>query len=325
MPAQYAHLDGRRFVNEDFVNGVRDAYPATTKKIPLGYSTYTGWTGKDEVLFTQQDPSPDVRFDGPVYQVTFDPSHPECFEEKILQLVDHSEPPREAGKTARRRLTPGLDVERVWGQTLEGRMARVAAEREARRGGGLYGYPRQIQSACETATKRLRRRAGRVVMEAAKRDRHVLAFLETHARQGGSVTARVLLGAYRAAMPQVPPREPAPPVPSDPDVLVREAARARMGMYGYPAKTAKLGLKSCAVVREEAGLIAADLHIRKAALRAKITGFLGEHSKTADSAEAGLILRSFPAEGFKFRRRRATVEGPPATVDEWLSWDPTSG
>lgn len=324
MPAQYAHLDGRRYVNEDFVNDVREIYPATTKKIPLGYSTYTGWTGKDEVLFTQQEPSPDVSFDGPVFQVTFDPSHPECFEEKILPQVKHATPPPAKSASGRRRLTAGIDVDRVWGQTLEGRMERAAAEREARRGGGLYGYPKAIQSSCEGATRRLIRKAGSIIVKAAKRDRHVLAFLETHAGRGGSVAARVLIAAYRDSMPQLPPRGPAPGSYGEEVDLVREAARSRLGMYGYPAKTAKLGLGSCTLVREAAGLIAAELHRRRADHYVKITGFLGEHGKTGGCGASSLILRSYPEQGFKFRRRRAAVEGAPTTVDEWLTWDPPS-
>ena len=324
MPAQYAHLDGRRFVNEDFVNDVRDVYPATTKKIPLGYSTYTGWTGKDEVLFTQQDPSPNVAFEGPVFQVTFDPSHPECFEEKILPQIDHATPSaaKQASDVGRRRLTGSLEVDRVWGATLEGKMARVAAEREARRGLGLYGYPRAIQSSCEGATRRLVKKAAGIIVKAAKRDRHILTFLETHAGRGESMAARVLIAAYRDSMPQLPPREP-PPVGGTRDLL-REAAAARLGMYGYPAKTAKLGLASCTLVREAAGVIAADLHRRRSDLYVKITGFLGEHSKTGGCGASSLILRSYPDGGFKFRRRRAAVEGPPTTVDEWLTWDPST-
>ena len=323
MPAQYAHLDGRRFVNEDFVNDVREVYPATTKKIPLGYSTYTGWTGKDEVLFTSQEPEPSVAFDGPVFQVTFDLSHPECFEEKILPLVEHATPKAlkegSSQTVARRRLTGTLEMDRVWGSTLERSLEKVAAERKARRGGGLYGYPKAIQNSCEGATRRLVRKAGAVIAKAAKKDRYVLAFLETHARRGNSMTARVLIAAYRDSMPQLPPQGTV-----GHGDLVRMAGRTRLGMYGYPAKTAKLGLTSCTLVREGAGVIAADLHRRRASLYAKITGFLGEHGKTAGSVACNLILRSYPEEGFKFRRRRAAVEGAPTTVDEWLTWDPSS-
>lgn len=126
MPAQYAHLDGRRYVNEDFLAKVREKYPATTKKIPLGYSTYTGWTGKDQVLFTQHEPLDEKVLDGPVYEVTFDPSHPECFEEDILGQIKHTTVQKRAS-VPRRRLEPTL--EERWGSTLGEAMGRRAAEK----------------------------------------------------------------------------------------------------------------------------------------------------------------------------------------------------
>lgn len=124
MPAQYAHLDGRRYVNADFVSKVREMYPATTKKIPLGYSTYTGWTGKDEVLFTQHQPLDDLaHLDGQLYEVTFDPSHPECFEKDILAHVSHSTVEKRAS-TTRRRLSSDVSLVQKWGSTLAEAMDR---------------------------------------------------------------------------------------------------------------------------------------------------------------------------------------------------------
>jgi hypothetical protein len=203
-------------------------------------------------------------------------------------------------------------------------MERVAAEREARRGGGLYGYPRAIQVSCENATRRLVKRAAVVIGKAVKRDRHVLAFLETHVARGNSTSARILLAAYRDSMPQLSaPRERVQVVTEDD--LVRVAADARLGMYGYPVKTAKLGLTSCTFVREAAGILAADLHRRRSDYYVKVTGFLGEHGKTGGCNASNLILRSYPEPGFKFRRRRAAVEGTPTTVDEWLRWDLVTG
>lgn len=133
MPAQYAHLDGRRYVNADFVSKVRETYPATTKKIPLGYSTYTGWTGKSEVLFTEHQPLDDIaHLDGQLYEVTFDPSHPEYFEKDILGRVSHSTVEKRAGALdgSRRRATPEVTLEQRWGQTLTASMERHAARRK---------------------------------------------------------------------------------------------------------------------------------------------------------------------------------------------------
>jgi hypothetical protein len=124
MAAQYAHLDGRRYVNADFVSKVRETYPATTKKIPLGYSTYTGWTGKDEVLFTEHQPLDDLaHLNGQLYEVTFDPSHPECFEKDILGRVSHTTVDKRAS-TKRPRRRAEASVEQQWGATLGEAMAR---------------------------------------------------------------------------------------------------------------------------------------------------------------------------------------------------------
>jgi hypothetical protein len=91
------------------------------------------------------------------------------------------------------------------------------------------------------------------------------------------------------------------------------------GMYGYPVKTARLGVSMCAQMREAAGIVAADLHRRQAALYAKITGFLGEHGKMAKSGTAKLILSVYPDEGFSFGKRASEA---PQSVDDWLAWEP---
>lgn len=318
MPAQYAHLDGRRYVNGDFVSEVRKAYPATTKKIPLGYSVYTGWTGKDEVLFVEQgDTNPDVDFSGPVYQVSFDPSHPECFEQRILGDVKHTSLGRKAAATdeARHRLARGNDLELQWGATLQERMSRHASlARVARRGQGLYGFPKSVQAACEMATRRLNKRASSLVRQAMRRDDTVIGFLNTHAKRADSLPAKVLLAACRDSFPKIEAEAlllDAPVVAS----TLKEAS-AKWGAYGYPAKTAKLGLGACSALREAAGEIAASMHSRRADMHPRITGFLGEHGKTAHCGASRLILVCYPDVGFC---RNASSN------DEWISWDPVSG
>jgi len=290
MPAQYADLGGRRFVNEDFVDEVRGLYPASTRKIPLGYSTYTGWTGKDEVLFTEHDAVEDL--DGKVYEVTVDPANPAAFDEQILANVSHTT----------KKATVGLGH---WGPTLAELAELAASRREARVSSGLYGYAKSVQASCEVAVGRLNRRARALVKRAVDRDPAVVGFLQVHARRGPSSSARALLGAYTSALPRLAAEE-------------KEAAATRLGMYGYPAKTARLGLSTCLALREEAGILAADLHARRVAVYEKITGFLGEHAKTAGCVASDLILSCYPEAGFKFRR--ASEMG--GHVGDWIAWDP---
>jgi hypothetical protein len=327
MPAQYAHLDGRRYVNEDFVSAVREAFPATNKKIPLGYSVYTGWTGKDEVLFVEQgDTNPDVDFSGPVYQVSFDPSHPECFEKSILGDIKHTKIDRTASvQGSRQRLARGDedDLGLRWGSTLSECMARRAAiEVTARRGNGLYGYPKMVQAACETAARRLNTRAASLVRQAMRRDDAVVGFLNTHAKRADSLPAKVLLAAFRDSLPKIEAealRLDEPPPPPTPTVVLAsmKEAGSRWGAYGYPAKTAKLGLGACTALRQAAGELAGAMHSRRANMHPRFTGFFGEHGKTAHCGASRLILLSYPDVGFC----RSAAEG----TDEWLAWDPVTG
>lgn len=296
MPAQYANLDGRRFVNEAFVDAVRKLFPATTKKIPLGISVYTGWTGKDEVLFVQQGAtSPDIDFDGTVYQVSFDPSHPECFEEKILKDVTHSTLQKASTSRARLSRKAGVDSSR-W------RML-------PRQASGPLGCPLLVRNACSNAVQRLNEKAVSLVRRAMAQDDTVIGFLDLHAKRGKSLPAKALFAAYKSARPGL---EGEPIKAEEMPPLFRAAANSKMGMYGYPAKTANLGLFACTALRSAAGEIAAHLHGRQTAFHGPITSFLGEHGKTARCAASKLILSCYPEPGFVFRQ---------ASEDDWLSWD----
>ena len=126
MGSQYANLEGRHFVNADFVAGVRQAYPATTKKIPLGFSTYTGWTGKDEVLFTLHSGVDELeKFGSTLYEVTWDPVNPGAFMKDILGAVKHDTFEK---KASRRRTVAARSVEALWGPTL-GDLKKASEER----------------------------------------------------------------------------------------------------------------------------------------------------------------------------------------------------
>lgn len=332
MPAQYAKLDGRHWVNEEFVDQVRQLYPATTRKIPLGYSTYTGWTGKDEILFTAHDHLDDIaHFEGQLFEASFDDVGAQNFRDKILDQIKHTEPakaPRNASQ--RKRKIKEASLEQRWGMTLEEKMRmKVAAEKEARRGSGLYGYPKAIQASCESAIKKINRRAAKLMHKAVKKDRYLIPFLETHASYGQSSAARVLLAAYKASMPQTSWEDERDAEEESAEfdfgivtASVDKEAAPRWGMYGFPRRTASTGLSACTAIREAAGYAAADLHRRKAAYYARVTGFLGEHNKVGKCYASGLILSCYPQEGFKFRM---AAEDAPKTVAAWLDWDPDEG
>lgn len=292
MTAQFVRLDGRRFVNSDFIAEVRKLYPATTSKMPLGYATYVGWTGKDLVQFVQHDPVGGL--EGVVYEAVPHPVKPEAFDDKILRHVKHREL-KASQSPATQQPAP----------TAETPPEPAVPVKTARSAEGLYGYARLVQACCEVSTKRLNMRARDLMRKAVRRDESVLSFLQQHVRRGRDLSARVLLSAYRESLPKLA----STPV---------TAAAPKLGLYGFPVRTAALGLQLCASMREAAGIIASDLHRRKAALHPKITGFLDAHSKTAKCGASRLLWSCYPDAGFKFRRRVAT----PETVDGWLSWSP---
>jgi len=318
MSAQYANLDARHWVNEDFVNEVRELYPATTKKIPLGYSTYTGWTGKDEILFIAHDPLDDeARFEGQLYEASFDDVGAKNFRDKVLDQVEHSAPAKaKPEKSASTRQRKNASLDQRWGTTLDDRMKQATIEKQARRGTGLYGYPKPIVSSCESLVKKLNRKAAGLMHKAIKKDKDIVSFLETHARRGQSSAARTLLAAYKNSMPQTDF--------DDEDFefsMMASDKEAGMiyGMYGFPRKTARMGLSACTTLREAAGTFSASLHRRKAEYHERITGFFGEHSKTGHCYASSLLLSCYPESGFKFRRASGDE---PKTVAEWLTWDP---
>ena len=132
MPARYAQLDGRHYVNADFIAGVRQAYPATTKKMPLGFATYTGWSGKDLVQFTQHQNIDELGDFGPVFEVTWEPSNPKAWEEDILGVVKHDTTQPKRNASMRQRVRPEAELSSIWGTTLDERIRakKTAAERK---------------------------------------------------------------------------------------------------------------------------------------------------------------------------------------------------
>lgn len=99
------------------------------------------------------------------------------------------------------------------------------------------------------------------------------------------------------------------------------------GLYGYRAKTARLGLNACSEIREYTGKTAFGLHQRRAARHQHITGFFQEHSKKGRCLYSRILLSSYPGSEIKIASteeenpRTASLVGPPDTVDAWLAWD----
>jgi hypothetical protein len=183
---------------------------------------------------------------------------------------------------------------------------------------GLYGYTRAIQSSCEASIRKMARAASRIAKEAYKKDESVAPFLAAHAKRSNSLPARILVEAMREIGPKIASdmRLAELKVASLPaDKLTKEAAR-KFGLYGYPAKTASLGLQSCMALREHAGAVVADLHGRKADAHEHITGFFKAHAKEAKCMYSKMLCASYPDAD----RRTASLIAP-TTVEGWLNWE----
>lgn len=172
--------------------------------------------------------------------------------------------------------------------------------------GGLYGYAKSIQASCESAVRKLRKASLSLITKAYRQDANVVPFLEAHAKRNKSAPARVLLAALKDSQP-----------------FYRKhgieggktASVGRYGLYGFRANTARLGLSACSRLREEAGHIASDLHVRKAALHDRITGFFSEHAKTAKCGYSRLLVMGYPDVAMKL------ASTPPEGVEAWLAWE----
>ena len=302
MTPQYAHLDGRHCVNDSFVKEVQDLYPATTFKMPLGYRTYVGWTGKDEVFFNEHDQIEGI--DGTTYEVMFEPDNPDAFLVAILQQISHTN--RQASvhdfisdERGRRQI---LDS---YGETLDQAQRRQVIQKEAARSQGLYGYTKAIQNMCDRSASRLNKTATLIMRKSMRKDPRVGNFLAQHARRG-SVSATVLVNAYNDSMPKL----------ASDDKIARSK---QWGMYGYPVKVANMGSRACGDIRQAAGVISSDLHRRRAAFYDKITGYFGEHSKVGKSGSSGLLLSVYPDRDWRYKL------ATPQSVEEWLDYDPKVG
>lgn len=178
---------------------------------------------------------------------------------------------------------------------------------------GLYGFTRGIQSDCEACVRKLSRHAEKVARSAYKKSEDVAPFLSTHAKRADSLPAKILLAAMKNLGPKIAAdEEPEEPKSEEPES--KEAAR-KYSLYGYPAKTASLGLNACNEIRDMAGQLTVDLHGRRADKHAHVTGFFASHTKEAKCLYSKLLHASYPEAD---RRVASTT---PKTVADWLGWE----
>lgn len=176
---------------------------------------------------------------------------------------------------------------------------------------GLYGHTRQIQADCEGCIRKLTKTAQKIAKATLQKDERTADFLRMHTKRGSSLPARVILLAMKDTLPKIAAESAAE------SHRTVEAGGREYGLYGFPTKTARLGLNACSDLREAAGLFASELHARRAEQHAKITSFLDAHCKEAKCNYARLLLSSYPDVG----ARTSKTANVPQTVAEWLSWE----
>lgn len=223
---------------------------------------------------------------------------------------------------ARQRLTQTLAHK--WGETMtdaravsEVKLSPEATGQEmtdkmaARTPGGLYGYPKAVEAMCNAANRKVKRAAISIIKNAYQKDAKVIEFLASHRKRAKSTPARVLLEAMRESHSVFASMGIKGGHPE------KTAGRTQYGLYGFRARTATLGLTACSQMREQAGLIAADLHMRKTAMHERITGFLNTHAKKARCGYSRMLVAAYPDSSMKL----ASEDAAPETVEDWLSYE----
>lgn len=183
---------------------------------------------------------------------------------------------------------------------IKGANIRVAAT-------GLYGFTKAVQSDCESCARKLSRQADKIAKRIYAKDEKVATFLSKHAERNDSLSAKILVAAMKNIGPKLANDDP----PEDP--AVKKASK--YSLYGFRAKTARLGLNACTEIRDTAGHLASDLHRRRAAKHARIVAFLEQHADEGKCIYSRMIRSSYPDADSRI------ASGPPTTVAEWLGYD----
>lgn len=187
-------------------------------------------------------------------------------------------------------------------------------------GSGLYGSNKDVEKVCLSAGRKLQASTRKIAKEIYGKDAETPAFLQEHAKRAKCKAAKLLVGAMKDLGPKV--------------ATVRTASPSKTGLYGYKEKTARIALEACGALTHQAGLIAGDLHTRRASQYGQVTAFLRDHCKTGKCAYSALLLDGYPSDPgavVATGERKASewyrenfVMGDPTggvTASEILAWD----
>ena len=165
---------------------------------------------------------------------------------------------------------------------LPSEMARMRAAAPASKeaASGMYGFTKSTQRDVEVLVRRARKKASAIARAVYAKDERIAPFLQMHAKRAKSSSAKILLAALQEIGPKI--------------AGGKVAASTPLGLYGFPSRTARMGLIACADFRGFCGEASYDLHTRRQAKFERITGFLQEHSKQAKCGYSRMLLGCWP-------------------------------
>ena len=180
-------------VDGAFLDKLMLMYGQRMLRVPYGYHLYPDNTGLNEIWLIKHDPVEELGAGKPTWKVITQPDRGEVFRGITEEVMK-----RGNQKMARQRLVSDMNIEKfALLKNLED--VRVAGKSPS----GLYGYTRKIQAMCESAERRLQRKAGSLIKKASRRDQRTLEFLGTHAKRAKSVPAKLLITAFKDGIPKL--------------------------------------------------------------------------------------------------------------------------
>lgn len=156
--------------------------------------------------------------------------------------------------------------------------SKLAASEE----GGLYGHPKHIGYACNSAIKQVTKHATTLAKEAYAKNPDVVDFWTTHHKRADSLPCQILKSALQETMPKFASTH-------------KTAGRGEKGMYGFSTKTVEQGLKSAADLRHACGKVAYNVYAKKEKHRDRILDFLKQHGDN-NCLYSRLLVSCFPED-----------------------------
>lgn len=144
-------------------------------------------------------------------------------------------------------------------------------EEEFSKFAGLYGLTKTTQNRSEACIRKSQREARKIASKAYHRDKKVAEFWKAHHERTGSLTAKALLLSLHEELPTL------------------DKVAAGGSLYGFPARTVKVGLDCCNQLLIAVGGFSQSMRNQKSSDFEKITEFFTAHCQSTDCVFAKII------------------------------------